>query len=160
LKRLDNLIREEHQAATVQVLKVTSGLKDGAQPYRLVSHLALNLCPPRRQESQCGYATDSGRCRRSKVYVITHHYRLRRGDGIFVAGNQIQQNVRKWFSPPDPSTNYNIACKAYHQRTTAWIFEECVFKDWESTASLLWIHGKRKFPSSFVAHFLTIYLFA
>jgi predicted ArsR family transcriptional regulator len=33
LKRLDNLIREEHQAATAQVLLGTSELRDGACPF-------------------------------------------------------------------------------------------------------------------------------
>lgn len=44
LKRLDNLIREEHQAATAEVLLVTSELRDGVQPFRHDSNAAiLNL---------------------------------------------------------------------------------------------------------------------
>ncbi|KAH9019528.1 hypothetical protein EDB84DRAFT_1566012 [Lactarius hengduanensis] len=108
LKRLDDLIREEHQAATAQVLKVTSELKDDTKKANMTMQQIAN---------------DVGE----------------------VKWNQIQQDVRKWFSPSDPSTNYNIACKAYHQGTAAWFFEGNVFKNWESTASLLWVHGKRKF---------------
>ena len=67
LKRLDDLIQEEHQAATAQVLMVTSELRDGAQPHQLdsytISCTMLNLCLPRRQQSRCDYATDSQRCR-------------------------------------------------------------------------------------------------
>ncbi|KAF8264917.1 hypothetical protein EI94DRAFT_406654 [Lactarius quietus] len=77
LKRLDNLIREEHQAATAEIL-----------------------------------------------------------------WNQIRQDVRKWFSPSDPSTNYNIACTNSHKGTTTWFFDGNMFKNWEKRASLLWVHGK------------------
>ncbi|KAH9034086.1 hypothetical protein EDB85DRAFT_1948825 [Lactarius pseudohatsudake] len=105
LKRLDDLIREEHQAATAQVLKVTSELKDDTKKANMTMQQLAN-------------------------------------DVDEVKWNQIQQDVRKWFSPSDPSTNYNIACKAYHKGTAAWFFEGNVFKNWESTASLLWVHGK------------------
>ena len=44
LKRLDDLIREEHQAATAQVLMVTSELRDGALSYQLDSYtIKLNF---------------------------------------------------------------------------------------------------------------------
>jgi hypothetical protein len=55
----------------------------------------------------------------------------------------MEQNVRKWFSPPDPSVNYNTASEAYHEGTTTWFFESSIFKEWELIGSLLWIHGKR-----------------
>ncbi|KAH9177215.1 hypothetical protein EDB89DRAFT_2090506, partial [Lactarius sanguifluus] len=56
--------------------------------------------------------------------------------------NQIDRDVRKWFSPPDPSTNHNTACDVYHNAPPTWFFEAGVFKDWMSNGSLLWIHGK------------------
>ncbi|KAH9008008.1 hypothetical protein EDB84DRAFT_1447205 [Lactarius hengduanensis] len=55
---------------------------------------------------------------------------------------RLLQDLRRWLTPPDPSTNHNIACSAQHERTAAWIFDEKVFKEWESSGSLLWIHGK------------------
>ncbi|KAH9044962.1 hypothetical protein EDB83DRAFT_1564312 [Lactarius deliciosus] len=42
LKRLDNLIREEHQAATAQVLKVTSELKDDANKVNVAIRQMVN----------------------------------------------------------------------------------------------------------------------
>ncbi|KAH9177212.1 hypothetical protein EDB89DRAFT_2200060, partial [Lactarius sanguifluus] len=119
LKRLDDLIREEHQAATAQVLKVTSELKDDANKVNVAIWQMVN-------------------------------------DVDEVKWNQIQQDVRKWFSPSDPSTNYNIACKAYHKGTATWFFEGNVFKNWEWTASLLWVHGKRKFLSAIVTHIMAL----
>ena len=58
-------------------------------------------------------------------------------------GNQFRKSIRKWLSPPDPSTNHNIACGTHHKKTASWFFEGSVFQEWKSTGSLLWIHGKR-----------------
>ncbi|KAH8993442.1 hypothetical protein EDB92DRAFT_1854195 [Lactarius akahatsu] len=66
-----------------------------------------------------------------------------------VKWTQIEQDIRSWFSPPDPSTNYNFACDAHHEGTAAWFLESTMFKDWMSIGSLLWIHGKRKLLLSF-----------
>ncbi|KAI0290287.1 hypothetical protein BC826DRAFT_1187375 [Russula brevipes] len=56
--------------------------------------------------------------------------------------NQLRENLRRWLSPSDPSTNHNIACGAHHDGTASWFFQGSVFKRWKSTGSLLWIHGK------------------
>ena len=63
----------------------------------------------------------------------------------FLAGNQLIQLLRSWLSPADPSTNHNIAQKAQHDGTAAWLFEGQIIIKWKSTGSLLWIHGKRAF---------------
>ncbi|KAI0285567.1 hypothetical protein BC826DRAFT_1109284 [Russula brevipes] len=55
--------------------------------------------------------------------------------------NQLRQDLRRWLSPPDPSTNHNIACGAHHEGTAAWFFRGGLFGEWKSTGSLLWIHG-------------------
>ena len=69
----------------------------------------------------------------------------------FAAGIQIEQDILRWISPPDPSVNYNIARMAYQEGTTAWFFEGSIFKEWESKGSILWIHGGRMFFLSFSA---------
>ena len=43
LKKLDSLIQGEHGMATAQVLKATSEIKDGVQPYRPVMRFSLNI---------------------------------------------------------------------------------------------------------------------
>ena len=58
-------------------------------------------------------------------------------------GNQFRESIHKWLSPPDPSTNHNIACGTHHKKTATWFFEGSIFREWKSTGSLLWIHGKR-----------------
>jgi hypothetical protein len=64
-----------------------------------------------------------------------------------LTGNQLKQLLRTWLSPADPSTNHNIARKAQHMGTAAWLFQGQIIIKWKSTGSLLWIHGKRVFLS-------------
>ena len=49
----------------------------------------------------------------------------------------------EWLSPPDPSINYNIARDTHHKGTALWFTESSAFRDWKTSGSLLWIHGKR-----------------
>ncbi|KAF8267765.1 hypothetical protein EI94DRAFT_1271583 [Lactarius quietus] len=74
--------------------------------------------------------------------------------------NQIEQDFRNWFTPPDPSTNHSIACGVYHNAQPTWFFEAGVLKDWTSNGSLLWVHGKRTFISCFIVRLLMVFLFA
>ena len=56
---------------------------------------------------------------------------------------QLLEEVQRWLSPPDPSTNHNVICQARHEGTAVWFLQDKTFKQWKSTGSLLWIHGKR-----------------
>jgi hypothetical protein len=60
-----------------------------------------------------------------------------------ISENQLRESIHKWLSPPDPSTNHNIACGTHHKKTATWFFEGNIYKEWKSKGSLLWIHGKR-----------------
>jgi hypothetical protein len=66
-------------------------------------------------------------------------------DSIILTGNQLRQDLLRWLSPQDPSTNHNIAINAHHKGTATWFFEGRTYEEWKSTGSesLLWIHGKR-----------------
>ena len=64
-----------------------------------------------------------------------------------LTGNQLRQDLRRWLSPPDPSTNHNIACNAHYEGTAAWFFQGRIFGEWKTTRSLLWLHGKRMFST-------------
>jgi hypothetical protein len=61
----------------------------------------------------------------------------------FLPGNQLRDSIFRWLSPPDQSTNHIIARKFRHNGTAQWFFEGSIFKEWKSTGSFLWIHGKR-----------------
>jgi hypothetical protein len=66
-----------------------------------------------------------------------------------LTGNQLRQDLRRWLSPSDPSTNHNTACNAHHDGTANWFFNGSFYKEWRSTSSssLIWIHGKRALSS-------------
>src|ERR1700747_346063 len=75
----------------------------------------------------------------------SNHIHTGHAGSTILTGNQLRENLRRWLSPPDPSTNHNIACNAHHKQAATWFFEGRTYKEWKSTASdsLLWIHGKR-----------------
>ena len=56
---------------------------------------------------------------------------------------RLSEDIRRWLSPPDPSTNYSVACQARHEGTCEWFLQGSIFKQWKSAGSFLWIHGKR-----------------
>ncbi|KAI0269605.1 hypothetical protein BGY98DRAFT_297057 [Russula aff. rugulosa BPL654] len=41
-----------------------------------------------------------------------------------ISENQLRDCVHKWLSPPDPSTNHNIACGTHHKKAATWFFQE------------------------------------
>ncbi|KAH8993412.1 hypothetical protein EDB92DRAFT_1853909 [Lactarius akahatsu] len=112
LKRLNSLIQEEFQMVTTQILKVATEVKDGADNTNMAIQQMLN-----------------------EIEEVKR-------DVAEVKWTQIERDIYKWLSPPDSYTNYNIACKAHYEGTAAWFFEAPIFKDWMSTGSLLWMHGK------------------
>jgi hypothetical protein len=64
--------------------------------------------------------------------------------GLFIlTERQLRRELQNWLSPPDPSTNHNIARKAHHEGTASWFFQGGIFEQWKLSPSLLWIHGKR-----------------
>ena len=73
------------------------------------------------------------------------HTLISERSGLFT-GNLLRDDLLRWLSPSDPSINHNIACKAHHDGTAQWFFQGRIFKEWKSTASFLWLHGKRVFP--------------
>ncbi|KAN0130287.1 hypothetical protein V8E53_011910 [Lactarius tabidus] len=119
LKRLDSLIQEEVQMAISQNLKVATEIKDGADKTNLAMQQISN---------------DMEEVKRDVVEV--------KRDVEEIKWTQIEQDIYNWLSPPDPFTNYNIACEAHHEGTGKWFFQGKKFKAWLSVGSLLWIHGK------------------
>lgn len=65
------------------------------------------------------------------------------GPSSILLENHLRESLLKWLSPPDTSTNHNIARGAHHEGTVSWFFQGSMFNEWKSTGSLLWIHGKR-----------------
>jgi hypothetical protein len=82
-----------------------------------------------------------------RLWLLTPHFRLT--NLMVFAGDQLQDKSRQWLSSVDPSTNFNSARKAHHDGTAAWFIQDTTFHEWEVNGSLLWIHGKRMFISTF-----------
>ena len=124
LKRLDNLTQEEVQMAAAQVLNATQAVDDTGR-VRGVADIALNVD--------------------NRVAVIDERVAGVDDQVKAVDDKLVRQDLRRWLSPPDPSTNHNIASNAHHRGTATWFFEGSTYKEWKSTASesLLWVHGKR-----------------
>jgi len=55
--------------------------------------------------------------------------------------NQLQDKLRIWLSPPDPSFNHNTACEIHHRDTAMWFIQGTTFREWKENGSLLWIRG-------------------
>jgi murein tripeptide amidase MpaA len=85
-------------------------------------------------------ANDVDQVKRLSFSNHTHIYMC----GLTIhAENQVRQDLRTWLSPPDPSTNHNVACNAHHEGTATWFFQGSIFEEWKSTSSLIWLYGKR-----------------
>ena len=135
LKRLDKLTQDEARMAAAQNLKVTHTVDDRV---RGVADAVVAV------DDRVQRMVDEVK-RLSFSNLIKAGYRAL----PILSGEQLRENVHKWLSPPDPSTNYNIACGTQHKKTAAWFFEGSIFQEWKSIGSLLWIHGKRLTPSLF-----------
>ncbi len=62
-----------------------------------------------------------------------------------LTGDELQQNMQRWLSPPDPWKNHSIARESQHSGTATWWIHGETFSKWKSSgpSSLLWLHGKR-----------------
>ncbi|KAN0132161.1 hypothetical protein V8E53_009927 [Lactarius tabidus] len=56
--------------------------------------------------------------------------------------NQLREKLRMWQSPPDPSTNHDIAGDLQHEGTAEWFIDGDEFLKWMAAGSLFWVHGK------------------
>ncbi|KAH9056237.1 hypothetical protein EDB87DRAFT_1263105 [Lactarius vividus] len=121
LGRLDRLTQQEVQMATVQVLKVTHDVKDRVETVG----------------DKVNVAIEDGKETKALLQQTANNMDEDRR-------NQVRTNHRTWLSPPDPSTNQNLACTTQHEGTATWFFQGTIFLEWKSkaTTSLLWIHGK------------------
>ena len=56
--------------------------------------------------------------------------------------NKKHEKIRKWLSPPDPSSNYNKAAKLRHGSSGSWLLETEPYSNWLLTCEhILWLHG-------------------
>ncbi|KAH9988615.1 hypothetical protein BJV77DRAFT_732211 [Russula vinacea] len=148
LARLDKLTQEEARMASAELLKMTHSV-DGKvigvdDRVKNVQGKVQDIC-------------DNVQDVRGDVKDVRGDVQDARGDVQDVGNmvqdvddkleqanrNQLKDSLLRWLSPPDPSINHNIACKAHHTGTAQWFFQGSIFDQWKSTGSFLWVHGKR-----------------
>jgi hypothetical protein len=138
LMTLDRLTREEAQMIGAQLLDIANRTKSE------VTKIAHDVHVLREVSQQ---AVDG--VRQIERSWFPHRIYAGHTGSIILTENQLRPDLRGWLSPPDPSTNHIIACKAHHKGTATWFFEGRTYTEWKSTGSesLLWIHGKRVLQS-------------
>jgi len=136
VRKLDRLTQEEARMALVEVLRITHSVRDEARVAAKELKSAIQQTANSVDEIKCSSCPNLAIARCSRLNLLT--------------GNQLNQLLRTWLSPVDPSTNHNTAQKAQHKGTAVWFFQGSIFVEWKSTGSLLWIHGKRVFLSALV----------
>jgi hypothetical protein len=147
LKRLDKLTQEEARMAAAQNLKVTHTVDDRVKGVagtvaaidNRVAGVDDRVAGVGDQVQQSANDIDELKRLSLPNFISTDQGALR----PILSGNQLREGIHRWLSPPDPSTNHNIACNTHHKKTAAWFFQGSIFQEWKSTGSLLWIHGKR-----------------
>jgi hypothetical protein len=145
LQRLDKLTHEEAQLASAELLKtahriegkVNNGVQDVKSDVRDVGKKVDDV---NNGVQGVGDKLDQAN-RLSFLDLTTPLSQL----SNISTGNQLRDNLLRWLSPPDPSTNHNIASQLRHDGTSQWFCQSNIFREWKFTASLLWIHGKRAF---------------
>ncbi|KAH9964674.1 hypothetical protein BGW80DRAFT_1447974 [Lactifluus volemus] len=128
LQRLDRLTLDEARMTVAQTFEVVHGL---------VNNVKVVMDDGKASTSHMQQALGS----------LLTSYDARddnrdKQDETSVPCNQLQRDIRIWLSPPDPSTNHNIARTAHHDGTAAWFIQGDTFQKWKIRGSLLWIHGK------------------
>ena len=139
LKRLDKLTQEEARMAAAQNLKVThtvdervKGVVDTVEAIdnkvadvddRVASVKAKVVTIDDRVKEIVGLLSNLT----SADYVVL----------LILSGNQLRESTHKWLSPPDPSTNHNIACGTHHKKTATWFFQGRIYQEWKATGPLL-----------------------
>ncbi len=83
------------------------------------------------------------RYKQDEAFVIDRFYHCGPVVLKLNTGDRLQRESRSWLTPPDPSPNYNIACKIHQDGTATWFFQASIFAEWNTKGFLLWIHGKR-----------------
>jgi hypothetical protein len=138
LERLDKLTQEEARMASAEQLKMTHSVDDRV---RGVGGQVQDVRDDVQDVGDKVQDVDDklDQVNRSSSFDSDSHSA---GSDNFT-GNQLRDNLLRWLSPPDPSTNHNIACKAHHNGTTQWFFQGSIFTQWKSTGTFLWVHGKR-----------------
>ncbi|KAH9061918.1 hypothetical protein EDB87DRAFT_1560134, partial [Lactarius vividus] len=128
LRRLDRLTQEEGRMTMTQTLQVVCGLVSTVKV--VINGLQSFSDGDKRSNEELS--------RQMAKYQWTASGRL----WVSIYRDGLQRESRTWLSPPDPSSNYNIARDIHKDGTATWFCDGSVFAEWNTKGSLLWIYGK------------------
>jgi len=168
LQRLDILTQEEVRMASAELLKMThivdekvmgvddrvKGVEGKVQDVRVdVQDVHDQLQDARGDMQDVGNKVQGvddklDQVNRSYRFITCSWNRFEDSDSF--TGNQLKDSLLRWLSPPEPSINHNIACKAHHDGTAQWFLQGSTFNQWKSTDPFLWIRGKRALLLAFM----------
>ncbi|KAH9008479.1 hypothetical protein EDB84DRAFT_92310 [Lactarius hengduanensis] len=154
LLRLDKLEQGELRMISAQVLKDTSDLKDATNDLKdVTTDIKDDTSDIKGVTSDIKDATSELKDDAKEAKVMLKQI-------ISDVSSHEWERFRGWLTPPDPSTNHTNACGAQHERTATWVFNDDIFKEWESprSGSLLWIHGKAGSGKSILCSAIIQYL--
>jgi len=147
LQRLDRLTQEEARMAITENLRATHAVDERVkvvtEQVLAVDDRVANVNDKVGEviHGMERTANDVDEVKRlSSLNLISTDYKALHS----ISENQLRESIHKWLSPPDPSTNHNIACDTHHKKTATWFFKGKIYQEWKSKSSLLWIHGKRE----------------
>ncbi len=145
VQRLDQLTQDEARLAVAQILKIVHdalGMFLSRQSSDSISDWA--------SETMRQIASDLTKSKREPFFdVVIDDWDHR----DCPTGDNMQQDIFKWLSPPDYWNNHHSTCKLRHPGSAEWFIQGNTFSEWKSSdvpVSLLWVRGKRAFmPSSY-----------
>ena len=112
LKKLDKLTQEEVGMAVAQNLRATHVVDERVRGVANTV-VAVDERVAGVDDRVAQTADDVDQVKRSSFpYLISTDYRTSR----IISENQLRENIHRWLSPPDPSTNHNIACDTQHKK--------------------------------------------
>jgi hypothetical protein len=147
LQKLDKLTQEEAKMASAEQLRIGHSIKGKVMGVDdRVKHVGDDVRDVAKKIEDVGDAVDRKLDDTNRSSSPISHAPIPNSErsGLFT-GNLLRDDLLRWLSPSDPSINHNIASKAHHDGTAQWFFQGRIFKEWKSTASFLWVHGKRVF---------------
>ncbi|KAH9054131.1 hypothetical protein EDB87DRAFT_1689540 [Lactarius vividus] len=137
LRRLDRLTQEEGRMTMTQTLQVVCGLVNTVKVVIDDGKVSVDGIWKALDMMQ-QIANDINKIKRSSSINSTIVALVLK----LVAGDRLQRESRSWLSPPDPSSNYNIARDIHQDGTARWFCNGSVFAEWNAKGSPLWIYGK------------------
>ncbi|KAI0291326.1 hypothetical protein B0F90DRAFT_385330 [Multifurca ochricompacta] len=131
LQRLDKLTHEEMRMTVAKNLEVTYDVDGNVKAIKTVANSVDENVKVIKEATQS--VGDNVNVVKEVAYSIKAC--ANRND----VPQSSRDDLRRWLSPPDPSTNHNVARGSHHDGTASWFTRGDTYKQWKMTGSLFGI---------------------